>query len=181
MTIIRLFLFCVVAIFGAYIPALLGFAKLAAPEKSTASLVVDAAGNPIGSMLIAQKFTSPHYFHSRPSAADYNAMAAVGSNLSPTNPALSERAAEICKEYGATTENPIPADLVTASGSGLDPDISLEGARYQVQRVAKARGLTDEAVSALIDQVSRPLMGTLGGPHLVNVLQLNLALDQLKH
>ena len=179
MTLIRLFILCVVAIGFAYLPALLGFAAVAAPETSTASIIKGPDGKPVGSRLVAQNFTSDRYFHPRPSAADYDGMGAAGSNLSPTNPAVAERAAAIAAEYGATRENPIPADLVTASGSGLDPDITVEGALYQVSRVAAARGLEEAAVREVIERVQRPLMGPLGGPQLVNVLELNLALDRL--
>ncbi len=100
---------------------------------------------------------------------------AAGSNLSPTNPLLAGRAAASAAIYGSTLDNPVPADLVTASGSGLDPDISLEAADYQIPRVAAARGLVPDAVRAVIDQVKRPLTGKTGA--LVNVLELNLALD----
>jgi K+-transporting ATPase ATPase C chain len=177
MTLIRLFLLCIVAIGFLYLPAMLGFAKITAPEKSLGSLINGADGKPVGSRLIAQGFTRPKYFHPRPSAVDYNAKAAAGSNLSPTNPKLSERAAEIVEDYSATTENPVPADLVTASGSGLDPDISLAGALYQIPRIAAARNVSPEKIRTVIDQIKRPLMGKLGGPELVNVLELNLALD----
>lgn len=177
MTLIRLFLLCVAAIALIYFPALLAFAKVAAPEKSLGSLIPGPDGQPVGSRLVAQAFTSPRYFHPRPSAVDYNGQGAGGSNLSPTNPALVERAAAIAGTYGATLENPIPADLVTASGSGLDPDITLAGALYQIPRVAAARQMRADEIRIVIDSVKRPLMDKLGGPELVNVLELNLALD----
>lgn len=179
MTIIRLFVLCVVAISFVYLPALLGIAGIAAPEKSTASILSGPDGKPVGSRLVAQEFKRPEYFHPRPSAASYDSMGAVGSNLSPTNPAIAERASEICSKYGSTRENPIPADLVTASGSGLDPDITVEGAVYQIPRIAAARGIAAEKVRAAINQTKRPLMGAFGGPELVNVLELNLALDSI--
>jgi K+-transporting ATPase ATPase C chain len=178
MTIIRLFLLCIVAIGFVYLPAMLGFAKITAAETSRGSIINGPDGKPVGSRLVAQGFTRPEYFHPRPSAVDYNAKGAAGSNLSPTNPKLTERADGICKSYSASRENPIPADLVTASGSGLDPDISIAGAIYQIPRVAAARKLPAETIRAVIDQVKRPLMGKLGGPELVNVLELNLALDR---
>jgi K+-transporting ATPase ATPase C chain len=177
MTLIRLFLLCAAAIGFVYLPGMLGFARIAAPEKSLGSIINRADGKPVGSRLFAQAFTSPHYFHPRPSAVEYNGKGAAGSNLSPTHPALAKRAAAIARSYAATAENPIPADLVTASGSGLDPDITLAAAIYQAPRVAAARGMSPEQVRAVIDQVKRPLMGKLGGPELVNVLELNLALD----
>lgn len=177
MTLIRLFILCVVAVGFAYLPALLGFAAVAAPGKSTASIVEGPDGKPVGSRLVAQEFTRPEYFHPRPSAAGYDGMGAAGSNLSPTNPAVAERAYAIAATYDATPESPIPADLVTVSGSGLDPDITLEGALYQAPRIAAARSLDEAAIRAVIKRVQRPLMGALGGPQLVNVLELNLALD----
>ena len=178
MTIIRLFFLCVVAIGFVYLPAILGFAKITAPETSLGSLIDGPEGKPVGSRLIAQGFTRQEYFHPRPSAVDYNAKGAAGSNLSPTNPKLTERAAAIAETYSATSQNPIPVDLVTASGSGLDPDITLAGAVYQIPRIAAARNVPPEKVRAVIDQIKRPLMGKLGGPELVNVLELNLALDR---
>ena len=178
MSIARTFLLSLVVIGLIYLPGLLLFAKVAAPEKSTGSILLNPAGEPVGSRLVAQNFASDRYFHPRPSAADYDGMGAVGSNLSPTNPALAERAREIIEQYGATIESPIPADLVTASGSGLDPDITLAAALYQAPRVAAARNLPEQQVRDVIAQVQRPLMGPLGGPELVNVLELNLALDR---
>lgn len=180
MTTIRLFLLCLSAIGLVYLHALLAFAKVAAPEKSRGSLIPGPDGQPVGSRLVAQAFTRPHYFQPRPSAVDYNAQCAAGSNLSPTHPALAERAAAIATSYGATPENPIPADLVTASGSGLDPDITLAGALYQIPRVAAARQMPADEIHAVIYSVKRPLMGKLGGPELVNVLELNLALDRAR-
>ncbi|MDP3849114.1 MAG: potassium-transporting ATPase subunit C [Luteolibacter sp.] len=179
MSIIRLFFLCVLAIGFLYFPALLVFAKIAAPEKSLGSIVNGPDGKPVGSRLVAQAFISPGYFHPRPSAVDYNGQGAAGSNLSPTNPALAERAAAIAKSYDASAGNPISADLVTASGSGLDPDITLAAALYQIPRVGNARGITSEQLRSVIDTVKRPLMGKLGGPELVNVLELNLALDRI--
>lgn len=177
MTTLRLTLLCIVAIGFIYLPALLGVAAVIAPGKSTASIIDGPDGKPVGSRLVAQAFIRPEYFHPRPSACDYNGQGAAGSNLSPTNPVLAERAKDIAASYGATSENRIPADLVTASGSGLDPDITLEGALYQVQRIAIARNLDEGQIRSMIDQVKRPLMGKLGGPELVNVLELNLTLD----
>lgn len=177
MIVIRLTLACAFAIGFLYLPAILGFAKALAPDQAAASLIKGPDGHAVGSRLIAQAFTSDRYFHPRPSACDYNARGAAGSNLSPTNPVLAERATAIAESYAATPENPIPADLVTASGSGLDPDITSAAARYQATRVASARQLPVGQVLATIDRVKRPLMGKLGGPELVNVLELNLALD----
>lgn len=103
----------------------------------------NASGEYVGSRQVAQAFTQDKYFHSRPSAVDYNGAGAAGSNLSPTSPGITERAQEIIKKYGANAENPIPADMVTASGSGLDPHITLAAAKFQMPRVAKARGMSE--------------------------------------
>lgn len=178
MILIRLFILSVVVIGFVYLPTMLIFAKIAAPNSSSGSLIYVSDGKPVGSRLIAQGFSRREYFHPRPSAVNYNARGAAGSNLSPTNPKLALRAKAIAETYAATPKNPIPADLVTASGSGLDPDISLAGALYQIPRIAKARNVEPEAIRAVLDQVKRPLMGKLGGPELVNVLELNLALDR---
>ncbi|MES2475955.1 MAG: potassium-transporting ATPase subunit C [Verrucomicrobiota bacterium] len=148
---------------------ILGLAQAFAPEKAAGSLVTDAQGKIIGSRLIAQAFTSDRYFHPRPSACDYNARASSGSNLSPTNPALAARAGEIATANHATADTPIPADLVTASGSGLDPHITQAAAHFQIARVAAARRMPEQSVRRLLPS----------GP-LVNVLELNLALDAAK-
>lgn len=144
-------------------------------------LAVD--GRPIGSALIGQLFTEPKYFWSRPSATGpqpYNVAASGGSNQGPLNPALRDavqaRSAAL-RAADPGNDKPVPVDLVTASGSGLDPDISLAAAYYQAPRVANARGLPVEQVRALIgQQAARPWLGILGEPR-VNVLKLNLALD----
>lgn len=181
MTTLRLTLASLLLCGFVYTSAIYGFARITNPIQASASLVKNAAGQTVGSRLIAQAFTQDRYFHPRPSACDYNARAAAGSNLSPTNPKLTTRAREIIATNFATAGNPIPADLVTASGSGLDPDITEAAARFQMARVAKSRQLDFAALSTLIDRSKRPLMAKLGGPFLVNVLELNLALDQGSH
>jgi K+-transporting ATPase ATPase C chain len=132
-------------------------------------------------MLIAQNFDQPQYFWSRPSAANYNGGASSGSNLGPTNPALLDAVkarVEAIKAADPGNDRPVPVDLVTASGSGLDPHISPAAAEYQLQRVAKARSLSPEQVRKLIaDHTEGRQLGLLGEP-CVNVLQLNLALDR---
>jgi potassium-transporting ATPase KdpC subunit len=148
------------------------------PRTAEGSLVTDAHGKVVGSKLIAQKFTRPEYFWPRPSAVDYNAAAAGGSNLSPTNPKLRDRALKIIGLEGTTADNPIPADLVTASGGGLDPHITLEAARYQAKRVAKARGLSEEEVMGIIENHAVKTGGILTPEPLVNVLLLNIELDK---
>jgi len=142
-------------------------------------------GQPAGSALIGQSFDDPMYFWGRLSATapfPYNAAASSGSNLGPTNPALLDQVkARVAALKQADPGNvaPIPADLVTASGSGLDPDISPAAAEYQVPRVARARGLDEAMVRRLVAEATEgPTFGLLGEPR-VNVLKLNLALDQL--
>ncbi|MFH0727466.1 MAG: potassium-transporting ATPase subunit KdpC [Pseudomonadota bacterium] len=155
----------------------LAFGQFVVPNSANGSLVRNGKGEIIGSELIAQAFTRPEYFWPRPSAVDYNASAAGGSNLSPTNPALRKRAETILDRMTAAAGNPLPADLVTASGSGLDPHITLQGALYQANRVASARGLSSATVEKRIEQHAvRPGVGFMQEP-LVNVLLLNRALD----
>ena len=141
---------------------------------------------PLGSTLIGQQFSDPKYFWGRPSATSpqpYNALSSGGSNWGPTNPALVARIRDRVQQLRAADPNnrsQIPVDLVTASASGLDPDISLAGARYQAGRIARERGLPRSRVDQLISQRTvGPLFGFLGEPH-VNVLALNLALDALR-
>lgn len=157
-----------------YTALLLGGATVLAPRARMGSLV-EANGALVGSSRIAQGFTRPDYLWPRPSAADYAANAASGSNLSPTNPAITARASKILAALGATPANPAPPDLVLASGSGLDPDITLEAALYQAPRIARARRVDVAAV----ERVIRSRAATeLGGAPLVNVLHTNIALDR---
>ncbi len=137
-------------------------------------------GQAIGSRIIGQPFTGPEYFHSRPSAAGdgYDAAQSGGSNLSPTNHILVEDVEKRVKAEQVGS-NPVPIDLVTASASGLDPDISPAAAYYQMARVAHSRGIPESAVQSLIERhTQRRQLGFLGASH-VNVLELNLALDRL--
>lgn len=168
------FLICVVG----YTALVLGFAQTVVPLRANGS-IIEADGRAVGSALIAQDFTSPGYFWPRPSAADYNGMGAAGSNLSPTSPDLAARAAETVERYGATAANPVPADLVAASGGGLDPHISLDGALYQAERVATARGLARGDIQRLIEAQAQSAAGPFAPEQIVNVLELNLALDQI--
>lgn len=167
----------IVCVLG-YSALVLGFAQMAAPFQANGSIIVQN-GKPVGSRLIAQNFTQDRYFWPRPSAADYNGMGAMGSNLSPTSEKLVKRAAETVSRYAAAQDNPIPADLVAASGGGLDPHISLAGARYQANRVARARDLPVRDVEAVIDRLAFSPGGPLAPEPIVNVLDLNLALDSL--
>lgn len=176
---IRLWLVTFVVCVVLYTALILGFAQVATPFNANGS-IIEVGGKAVGSELVAQKFTSPRYFWPRPSAPDYNAMGAAGSNKSPTSPDLTKRAEETIAAYGATAANPVPADLVAASGGGLDPHISLAGALYQVDRVAAARGLAPEAVRQLVEGKASSVAGPLAPERIVNVLTLNLALDRLE-
>ncbi|MEO8999172.1 MAG: potassium-transporting ATPase subunit KdpC [Rhodanobacter sp.] len=159
-----------------------GLAQLVFPHQANGSLIVQD-GKPIGSTLIGQSFTEPKYFWGRPSATSpqpNNAASSSGSNLGPSNPALTDavkqRIADLRK---ADPDNraAVPVDLVTASASGLDPEISPAAAQYQVARVAKRRGLSTDQVQALVNlHTHGRQLGVLGEPR-VNVLELNLALD----
>ena len=154
------------------------------PIQADGSLI-HANGRLVGSRLIGQSFSDPGHFWGRPSATSpqaYNGLASSGSNLGPSNPALLEQAkanAKKMKDADPANPRPVPVDLVTASGSGLDPEISRAAADYQAARVAAARGLTLARVQALITAHSQGrVLGILGEPR-VNVLELNLALDTL--
>jgi K+-transporting ATPase ATPase C chain len=155
-----------------------GLAHLLFPGQAEGSLIYRNDRTVIGSELIAQRFESDRYFHPRPSAADYKADAASGSNLGTHNSDLHKAIRERADKLKATPEHPAPVDLVTASGSGLDPDISVEAAAYQAPRVAAARGLAIDRVRGLIESKTSHSGAILGAPSRVNVLLLNLALDQ---
>lgn len=169
----------------AYPLAVTGIGQALFSDQAQGSLVRGEGQRVVGSRLIGQAFTDPGHFWSRPSATaptPYNAANSGGSNLGPLNPALSDAIkgrVEALRQADPGNDLPIPVDLVTASGSGLDPHISLAAARYQVARVARARGLPREAVQALVERhAEQPRLGFLGEPR-VNVLALNLELDSL--
>jgi|SRR5580658_981165 K+-transporting ATPase ATPase C chain len=162
-----------------------GIARLLFPVQAAGSLVT-VSGRVVGSSLIGQAFTDPAHFWSRPSASTpqpYNGTASAGSNLGPLNPALLDAVKGRIQALRAADPGnlaPVPVDLVTASASGLDPDISVAAAEYQVPRVARSRGLAPTRLRALIAaHTAGRLLGVLGEPR-VNVLELNLALDALK-
>ncbi|MFZ2097411.1 MAG: potassium-transporting ATPase subunit KdpC [Anaerolineales bacterium] len=162
-----------------------GITQAIFPRQANGSLIVRNS-QVVGSMLIGQQFDDPRYFWGRLSATlpyPYNAASSKGSNLGPSNPALVEEVkARIAALKAADPGNnaPIPVDLVTSSGSGLDPDISVAAALYQVPRIAKERGFSEDVIIALVGQyIQGRLFGVLGEPR-VNVLELNLALDEIK-
>lgn len=170
---------------GLYPLAVYALAQLAFPNQATGSLVRDRNGVVRGSALLGQRFTSAGYFHTRPSAAGdgYDARQSGGSNLGPTSRQLRDilaaRVTAFRAENGLSATDPVPADAVTASGSGLDPHISPANARLQIERVAAARRLPRENVAALVERaIEPPQWGFLGEPR-VNVMHLNLVLDGL--
>lgn len=153
--------------------AITAVAQLAFPEQANGSLVQDAEGTLRGSQLLGQRFDAPQWFHARPSAGNFATVSSSASNLAASNPALVQRIkAEAAQLQGERTE-PVPMQLVTTSGSGLDPHLSPDAARYQIARIAAARKMPAQALEKLIaTHVQRPLIG----PPVVNVLALNLAL-----
>jgi K+-transporting ATPase ATPase C chain len=161
-----------------------GVAQLAFPDKANGQLIRRSDGVVIGSRIIGQRFSGPGYFRSRPSAAGpsgYDALASGGSNLGPTSQKLIERVkADAVQLQAENPGQPLPIDLVTTSASGLDPHISPAAARFQVRRVARQRGMTEDAVQQIVDAHTQGrTLGFLGEPR-VNVLETNLDLDNKK-
>jgi K+-transporting ATPase ATPase C chain len=153
------------------------------PDTANGSIVTRADGTIVGSRLIAQNFTQPKYFWPRPSAAGkdgYDATSAAGSNKSPTSTDVADRAKTIVVRYGATAERPLPPELAAASGGGLDPHISVHAALYQAPRVAQARGVPQAEIERLINEQAFSPGAFLTPDRLVNVLELNLALDAMQ-
>ncbi len=179
---IKLTLLCVIFFCGAYSLLILGIAQ-AAPNKGEGQTIT-VNGQVKGYALEGQSFTQDKYFNGRPSAAGYNAAGSSGSNKGPTNPDylkdVQTRIDSFLVHNPSVEKQNIPSELVTASGSGLDPDISLQGAMVQVARIAKARNLSEETIRVLISQkVQKPFLG-LAGTEKINVLQLNIEVDKLK-
>lgn len=177
---IKLTLVCIILFCGLYTLLILGIAQ-AAPSKGEGQSIT-LNGKIIGFQLEGQNFTADKYFNGRPSAAGYNAAGSSGSNKGPSNPeylkTVSDRIDSILVHNPTITKAEIPSDLVTASGSGLDPDISLQAARIQVDRIAKIRNLNKDKINALIEQQKHH--SVFNGIEKLNVLSLNLALEQLK-
>ena len=179
-------IFFAVILCGLYPLVVFGAARLLFPHQANGSLLVDKTGVVRGSALLAQNFTGAGYFHPRPSAAGangYDATSSSGSNLGPTSTnlfaAVAQRISDYRSENNLATNAPVPADAVTASGSGLDPHISVANAELQSPRVAKARGISEDKVRVLVGQNTDGRdLGVFGEPR-VNVMTLNFALDQL--
>lgn len=179
---LRLSFVCMIFFMGIY-SLIIWLPAQAAPGKGKGETVI-SNNRIVGWKLLGQKFTDDKYFWGRPSAVDYNAASSGGSNKGPTNPdylkQVEDRIDTFLVHNPGIQKNEIPSDLVTASGSGLDPNISVEGAYVQVKRVAAARNLSQEKLKELVTQhVEKPLLG-LFGTERVNALDLNIALDQLK-
>jgi len=159
-----------------------GLSQFLFPQKANGSIIT-SGNKAVGSGLIGQQFNSPKYFHGRPSGTEpaYNASSSAGSNLGPTNAhfleAVKKRVEEVRNANGLPANTPIPADLVLASASGLDPHISIESAVLQVRRIAKERGVPESEIEKMVRRHTEQPLGGLWGEPRVNVLKLNLALD----
>ncbi|MBS1512358.1 MAG: K(+)-transporting ATPase subunit C [Bacteroidetes bacterium] len=178
---IRLTIVCIIVFIVIYPAVVWGIAQLTPNKGQAATITVNGKKYYTN---IAQRFTADKYFWSRPSAAAYNAASAGGSNKGPTNPGyLKEvqlRIDTFLVHNPGISKNEIPSDVITASGSGLDPDISVPAAMVQVKRIAKTRNLSEATVQQLVQQyIQQPLLGMMGTQR-INVLQLNLALDNIK-
>jgi len=170
--------------FGVLYPlAITGLAQVLFPSRANGQLI-ERNGKIVGSRIIGQSFTEPRYFHSRPSSAGtgYDPTSSSGSNLGPTNKLLIERVTSDVQKLQTENPNvPVPVDLVTASGSGLDPDVSPAAAEFQIPRVAHSRGMKEDDVRTLVQKHTQGRdLGFLGEPR-VNVLELNLDLDSLRN
>ena len=180
---LRLTLVCIVFFMGIYTVLMLGAAKLIAPNHGDGETVTEN-GKVIGYALIGQSFTHDNYFNGRPSAVNYNAAGSGGSNKGPSNPDyladVQKRIDTFLVHNSSVKKEEIPSELVTASGSGQDPDVSPKGVFVQVARIAKARNISEEKITALVNSnIQKPLFGLFGTSH-INILKLNIALDNLK-
>lgn len=180
---LKMTILCLVFFSGFYTLIVWGFAKVVAPAKGNAE-TVSVDGKIVGAKLVAQEFTQDKYFQSRPSAVQYNGGGSAGSNKGPSNPdylkTVQERIDTFLAHNPTVKKESIPAELVTASGSGLDPHISPAAALIQADRIAKAKHISKEKVVRLIEEYTEgPLWGVFGTPT-INVLKINIALDQLK-
>jgi K+-transporting ATPase ATPase C chain len=180
---IKLTIICILFFSGVYTMVVWGMALVIAPNHGKGETLT-ANGKVVGYALIGQKFTDDKYFNGRPSAVDYNAAGSGGSNKGPSNPdylaTVQQRIDTFLAHNPTVKKAEIPAELVTASGSGLDPDLSPKAALVQVARIAKARSIDEQKLIQLIDKnTQQPLLGIMG-PAKVNILKLNIALDLLK-
>jgi potassium-transporting ATPase KdpC subunit len=164
---------------GFYTLVILAAGQAFTPATAEGSILHDKQGKAIGSTLIAQRFTRPEYLWPRPSAVDYDAAAAGGSNLSPAGEALRQRAQESARRFNTDNQSSVPADLVTASGSGLDPHITEKAALFQAGRIAKARGLDRAVIEKVIRSHAVEPGWVLTNEPLVNVLRVNIDLDRM--
>jgi potassium-transporting ATPase KdpC subunit len=173
---LAIWLFC-----SAAYPLLVGlFARWVVPNRAIGTLVQNEAGQDVGSLLVAQPFTLPGYFWPRPSAVNFDGSASGGSNLSPAGPIWRNLLEQRLTRFHATPQNPVPIELLTASGSGLDPHITLAAARFQLSRVAAVRGVTPDQVERLLQRLAEHPGDLFSHTPLINVLQVNLALDRLE-
>ena len=179
---LKITLIFIVILAGLYPLFIAGISKFAPGSGKGETISVN--GQVVGDTNIGQKFTADKYFWSRPSAVDYNAAGSAGSNKGPSNPEylklVQDRIDTFLVHNPSVKKEEIPSELVTASGSGLDPDLSFEGANVQIARIAKTRNISEEKIKALVaQQIQGPLLG-LFGPKKINVLKLNIKLDELK-
>lgn len=179
---LRVTLICVVVFVGIYTLIIWGIAQ-AAPNKGQGE-TVSVNNKVVGYKLEGQNFTDDKYFNSRPSAAGYNAASSSGSNKGPSNPdylkQVQDRVDSFLVHNPGIKKEEIPSELVTASGSGLDPDISAEAAKVQVKRIAAVRHLDEKKINGLVDEHTEAPLAGIFGPAKINVLKLNIALDNLK-
>ncbi|MCB1621752.1 MAG: potassium-transporting ATPase subunit C [Thiothrix sp.] len=164
---------------GGYASIVWAVGQTLTPFTANGAILTNESGQIIGSRQVAQAFTRPEYLWPRPSAVDYDGAGAGGSNWSPTSDMVRERGTALVAAHGATPDNPLPADLATASGAGLDPHVSEAAALYQAARVAEARGVPIAQVEALIRGHATSPGAFLTGDRIVNVLEVNLALDRM--